>query len=89
MKIPEVDLNTLGEIPSVSIISQLDAYRKYGESLFDTAERIILVEALRVNKSSQACAADTIGCTRRVMNYKLRAFGVRPTDIRTDDQDEE
>ncbi len=75
-----VDHNCIGELPSISILKQIEGYRKYGESLFDTAERILLLEAIYFGKGRQCNAAAMLGVSPRQISYRLQPYEARPID---------
>lgn len=56
------------------------ARKQPDESLFQSAERLMLIEALRLSQGNQRQAAKLLCCSDRILNYKLDALGVRPKD---------
>ena len=53
------------------------------ETLIQTAERLLLNEALADADGSQALAATRLRISRRVINYRTMKLGVRPKDKRS------
>lgn len=66
----------------LSVIAALDEYKRPGESLFDTANRVLVEEALRESDGNQYAAAKALGVSPRVLNYKAAKCGLRPKDRR-------
>jgi hypothetical protein len=52
-----------------------------GESVFEAAERILIVQALERSFWIQKDAARLLGVTPRVMNYRMEELKIRPSDI--------
>ena len=71
----------LGELPAVSILAQVQAYRRVGESARDAAERILIREALNVSNQSTADAAVMLGVTVNSIGYVLRKYRPRPRRV--------
>lgn len=83
------DWTLLGEGPD-NFLQQLEAYRfGRGEPLVEVAERLMLRDALRRSYGVQADAAELLGISSRVLNYRLEAYGVRPVDQLRDKGDNE
>ena len=69
------------------ILERCQAHRRVGETLFDTAERLLIHEALGQKRGQQKPAAALLGCSRRIMNYHCEQLQLRPAD-RKDQQEE-
>jgi len=66
--------------PVVFIAHLIDALRHPGESRLHAAERTLLEEALWTARGCQQAAAEDLGISPRVMNYKLGKRAMRPKD---------
>lgn len=51
------------------------------ESVFDTFERLALYEAMRCAGGNQSAAAEYLGVSQRVINYRLQKYSWRHKDL--------
>jgi len=65
---------------SSSILGIVISGRKVGENLFETAERMLVTEAITETYGQQKKAGVLLGISPRVLNYKLGNYGLRPID---------
>ena len=60
--------------------------RQPDESLYQTAKRLLTIEAMRRSRApqsgTQAKAAKLIGVSPRTFNYSLEVLGLRPKDAK-------
>lgn len=68
--------------PSMLILWSVLRERQPDENLFDSAERLLLFQALAECVGVQGKAAELLGITKRVMNYKCERLGWRIKDLK-------
>ncbi len=66
--------------PTFGILDACEADRMRPETVFETATRLLLFEALLRGQGDQKRAAAILGVSERTINYKLELLGWRPTD---------
>ena len=62
------------------ILAILHRNRRPGENDFETAERMIVNEALGLFGGYQRSAAQYVGVKKVMFNYKCKNLGIRPRD---------
>ncbi len=66
--------------PALGVLEILRCERAPGESLYETARRVITMQALAEAGGVQQDAARICHCTMRTMNYNCRDLRLRPKD---------
>lgn len=81
-----VDLSHLERVaaivPGRDWLAEVETLARDGESLLDTVERVLVVQALRDCKGLQRAAADSLRISSRSMNHYCQKYGLRPRDNR-------
>jgi transcriptional regulator with GAF, ATPase, and Fis domain len=62
------------------LLTMVTAGRHHGESALDAAQRLLLLQALKVAHGQQRKAAQLLGVSPRVLNYMMAKWGMRPKD---------
>lgn len=68
------------ETPPLSLLTPALAMRRTGETLFETAKRVMVNEALMRTGGNQVGAARLLGITPRAMNYSCQDLRIRAID---------
>lgn len=63
------------------VLSWVRERTKGTENVFDTFERLMLDTALREADGHQTDAAEILGISSRVINYRLHKYSARPIDV--------
>lgn len=64
-----------------NVLDMVTDARRMGENLFETAERLLLAEALIRSNGVQAEAGRLLGSSKRVTQYKMKNYSMRPMDV--------
>ena len=70
------------QVPALDILDTLRCERAPGESLYETAARLVTLQVLLETGGRQRAAARLAGVSVRKMNYHAKDLGLRPKDRR-------